>query len=119
VLAVNDSIFLSDGEHEGVADNGRIAIQLQARFPQVIAEIVARSGPGMVNHEEVEGQAVLAVGGDKPFVEGELFGRCRFIRFFVFGEDAFKMAVDGIPDFLFCGGIHMVYSFKNSNEFHE
>jgi hypothetical protein len=29
------------------------------------------------------------------------------------------MAVDGIPDFLFCGGIHMVYSFKNSNEFHE
>lgn len=101
VLAVDNFAPSGDGEHKSVADDGRIAVQLQARFPQVIAEIVARSGPGVVNHEQMEGQAVLTVGGDEPFVKGEVFGRRRLIRLLVFSEDALQMAVNGFPNFLF------------------
>ena len=70
VGAVLNACFGGDGEHEGVTDDGRIAIKLQARFPQVITKIAIRSGPTVVNHEEMKVEAILPVRGDEPFVEG-------------------------------------------------
>jgi hypothetical protein len=55
----------------------------------------------MINHKEVKGQPVLAVRNNKPFVERKIIGRRRLIPSHVFRKDTLKMAVNGLPDFLF------------------
>ena len=64
------AIFIRSGEHEGVADHGRIAIKLQAWLEEIVAEVAGCPGPGVLDHEEMKVEAILAVGGDEPFVEG-------------------------------------------------
>ncbi len=100
------AIFVGAGEHEGVADDGRMAVDLQARLQKVVAIVAAGAGPGVVDHEEMEIKAVLAVGSDEPFVERQLVAGGGGVGLFVLGEDAVQMFVQEIPNLLFYFVIH-------------
>jgi hypothetical protein len=69
VLVVFDAGGRDPGQHEGVANDGCIPIQLESWLPQVIAIVCVGARPGVVDHEQVEVQSILAVGRDKPFVK--------------------------------------------------
>ena len=52
-------------EHEGIADDGRIAIELQPGLQQIEAS-VAGACPAVLDHEAVKVEAVLAMRRDPP-----------------------------------------------------
>src|SRR5690606_10092315 len=94
-------VLTGNREHKGIADNGRIAVELQTGLQQVVAEIAARSGPVMLDHKKVEVQSVLAVGCNKPLIERQLRRRGRPVAVGVLRENALQVPVQKVPDFLF------------------
>lgn len=103
VLAVLQAGWGSNGEHKGVAGNGRMPIQLQARLPQIVAEIGACARPAMLNHEKMKIQPILPVRRDEPLVQRKLFMSRLAVGLHIFAKNAVQVAVDGVPNFLFVG----------------
>ena len=69
VTLMDDPIWPGFGEHEGVGDNGDIAIQLQPWFQQIVTKIAAGSRPAMLNHKKMKVQPILPVRRYKPFIQ--------------------------------------------------
>src|SRR5690606_30055320 len=100
VKSVADAIGRGHREHEGVADDGRVAIVLQTRLQQIETKTIDRARPAILDHEKMKIQPVLPVGGDDPFVERQVRAGCGSIGLHVAGKDTTQMAVQKIPNFL-------------------